>query len=177
MASLPEFVGTVHIFLGPYRGNPIALYLQRDEATCEIAPRIYPWNRTIGSGETPNKAAAAFEAKWKENELSAEMYSGPHWEGGIKPEKPKPPPKPAAPKPTAAPATTDAAKPSAPAGTSTEGSAQPAVAQPTKGHEQAAPETKTATLTPTPPQTSASPAAPAVEKSPEPTQPPSSETT
>jgi len=109
MDSLPEFVGTVHIFLGPYRGNPIALYMQREETTCHISPRVYPWNRTVGSGETPNKAAAAFEAKWKENDLSVEMYSGPHWEGGIKPEKPKPPPKPAAPKPAAtaaAPATT-----------------------------------------------------------------------
>lgn len=119
MASLPEFVGTVHIFLGPYRGNPIALYLQRDEdeTTCHIAPRIYPWNRTIGSGETPNKAAAAFEVKWKAGDLTAEMYSGPHWEGGIKPEKPKPPPKPAAPKPAAA-ATTGTPKPeTAPAAT------------------------------------------------------------
>ncbi len=112
MESLPEFVGTVHIFLGPYRGNPIALYMRRDDAQCHISPRMYPWNRTVGSGETPNKAAAAFEAKWKENDLSAEMYSGPHWEGGIKPEKPKPPPKPAAPKP-ATPATSGAAKPSA----------------------------------------------------------------
>ncbi|MCA9473137.1 MAG: hypothetical protein MRJ96_04835 [Nitrospirales bacterium] len=96
MESLPEFVGTVHIFLGPYRGNPIALYMRKDEAQCHISPRVYPWNKTVGSGETPNKAAAAFEAKWKENELADEMYSGPHWEGGIKPEKPKPPPKPAA---------------------------------------------------------------------------------
>lgn len=125
MDSLPEFVGTVHIFLGPYRGNPIALYMRRDETTCHISPRVYPWNQTIGSGETPNKAAAAFEAKWKENDLSTEMYSGPHWEGGIKPEKPKPPPKPAAPKPaadaaaTAAKPTTPAAKPSSPVATGT----------------------------------------------------------
>ena len=176
MASLPEFVGTVHIFLGPYRGNPIALYLQRDEATCHIAPRIYPWNGTIGSGETPNKAAAAFEAKWKENDLSAEMYSGPHWEGGIKPEKPKPPPKPAAPKP-ATPAKTDAAKPSAPAVASTEGSAQPTAAQPNKDPEQATPKAQTPTLSPAPPQTSTSPPASTAEKLPESTQPPSPETT
>ena len=127
MDSLPEFVGTVHIFLGPYRGNPIALYMRRDETTCHISPRMYPWNRTVGSGETPNKAAAAFEAKWKENDLSAEMYSGPHWEGGIKPEKPKPPPKPAAPKPAAT-APAGAAKPNAPAAKPTEGQPTPAPA-------------------------------------------------
>ena len=99
MESLPEFVGTLHIFLGPYRGNPIALYLQKDSNTYQIAPRMYPWNQTVGVGENPNKAAADFEEKWKKNNLSPEMYTGPHWEGGIKPEKPKPvpPPKPAAP--------------------------------------------------------------------------------
>ena len=125
MDSLPEFVGTVHIFLGPYRGNPIALYMRRDETTCYISPRMYPWNRTVGTGETPNKAAAAFEAKWKENDLAAEMYSGPHWEGGIKPEKPKPPPKPAAPKPAAS-ATAEAAKPNTPATKPTDGQPTPA---------------------------------------------------
>ncbi|RMH32811.1 MAG: hypothetical protein D6690_12995 [Nitrospirae bacterium] len=110
MESLLEFVGTVHIFLGPYRGNPIGLYLQRDGEVCRISPRIYPWNQTIGVGESPNKAAADFEQKWKETTgLAPEMYTGPHWEGGIKPEKPKPaaPPKPApasAAKPPSAPA-------------------------------------------------------------------------
>ncbi len=99
MESLPELVGTVHIILGPYRGNPIALYMCQDESTCHISPRIYPWNQTVGTGDTPNKAAADFEAKWKENDLADDMYTGPHWEGGIKPEKPKPapPPKPATP--------------------------------------------------------------------------------
>jgi hypothetical protein len=99
MESLPELVGTVHIILGPYRGNPIALYMCQDGSICQISPRIYPWNRTIGIGDTPNRAAADFEAKWKETELADDMYTGPHWEGGIKPEKPKPvpPPKPAAP--------------------------------------------------------------------------------
>ncbi|GJL56175.1 MAG: hypothetical protein NPIRA02_33070 [Nitrospirales bacterium] len=114
MESLPEFVGTVHIFLGPYRGNPIALYMRREESVCHISPRVYPWNQTVGSGETPNKAAAAFEVKWKENDLSAEMYSGPHWEGGIKPEKPKPPPKPAAPKPPASEITGEKGTPKTP---------------------------------------------------------------
>ena len=110
MDTLPEFVGTVHIFLGPYRGNPIALYMRRDADSCHISPRMYPWSQTVGIGENPNKAAADFEAKWKENDLSTEMYSGPHWEGGIKPEKPKPPPKPpaAAPKPDATDASTPA---------------------------------------------------------------------
>lgn len=102
MENLPEFVGTVHIFLGPYRGNPIALYLRRDSSTCQIAPQIYPWSRTVGTGENPNKAAADFEEKWKQNGLSSDMYTGPHWEGGIKPEKPKPA---AAQKPPAAPTT------------------------------------------------------------------------
>jgi hypothetical protein len=119
MESLPEFVGTVHIFLGPYRGNPIALYIRQDSDTYKISPRIYPWNRTIGIGENPNKAAADFEDKWKKNGLSPDMYSGPHWEGGIKPEKPKPvpPPKPAAPapKPEAQTAATTPTPPSAPA--------------------------------------------------------------
>ena len=114
MDTLPEFVGTVHIFLGPYRGNPIALYMRRDAESCHISPRMYPWSQTVGVGENPNKAAADFEDKWKKNDLSAEMYSGPHWEGGIKPEKPKPPPKPpaAAPKPDS---TSVAAAPPAPA--------------------------------------------------------------
>lgn len=109
MSTLPEFVGTIHIFLGPYRGNPIALYLRQEGESCQISPTIYPWNRFIGTGETVNKAAADFDLKWKEGDLAAEMYSGPHWEGGIKPEKPKPPPKPAAPKPAIDDSATDKA--------------------------------------------------------------------
>jgi len=96
MESLPELVGTVHIILGPYRGNPIALYMRQDGSICQISPRIYPWNRTVGIGDSPNRAAADFENKWKDAGLADDMYTGPHWEGGIKPEKPKPPPKPAA---------------------------------------------------------------------------------
>jgi hypothetical protein len=98
MASLLEYVGSVHIFLGPYRGNPIALYLHRTESQCQIGPKVYPWNDVMGTGETPNKAAADFEEKWKTNGLTADLYSGPAWEKGIKPEKPAPP-KPAAPPP------------------------------------------------------------------------------
>ena len=99
MAHLLEYAGSVHIYLGPYRGNPISLYLKRTETGCQIGPKVYPWNEVVGSGETPNKAAADFEEKWKTKGLSADMYSGPSWEGGIKPEKPAPPKPPAAPKP------------------------------------------------------------------------------
>ncbi|MGE0644884.1 MAG: hypothetical protein AB7P24_14540 [Nitrospira sp.] len=119
MASLLEYVGSVHIFLGPYRGNPIALYLRRTESECQIGPKVYPWNDVMGIGETPNKAAADFEEKWKTNGLTGDLYSGPAWEKGIKPEKPAPP-KPAAPppKPTTPPAPTvppAAASPASPA--------------------------------------------------------------
>lgn len=114
MASLLEYVGSVHIFLGPYRGNPIALYLRRTESECQIGPKVYPWNDVMGVGETPNKAAADFEQKWKTNGLTADLYSGPAWEKGIKPEKPAPP-KPAAPPPKPA---TPAAPAAAPASSS-----------------------------------------------------------
>ena len=103
MTLLLEYVGCVHIFLGPYRGNPIALYLRRTESECQIGPKVYPWNDVLGVGETPNKAAADFEEKWKVRGLAADMYSGPAWEGGIKPEKPAPPKPVAAPKPAAPP--------------------------------------------------------------------------
>src|SRR6188472_4735858 len=91
MDYLLEYVGSVHIYLGPYRGNPIALYLKRSAASCQIGPKVYPWNGVVGVGESPNKAAADFEEKWKAKGLSADMYSGPAWEGGIKPERPAPP--------------------------------------------------------------------------------------
>lgn len=132
MAALLEYVGSIHIYLGPYRGNPIALYLKRGEARCQIAPRAYPWNNVVGEGETPNKAANDFEEKWKAKGLAAEMYSGPAWEGGIKPEKPAPP-KPAAPPPkpaATAPATSSAASAAAPA--TTPQPAQPAPTAPPK---------------------------------------------
>ncbi|MEK7305366.1 MAG: hypothetical protein AAB034_04365, partial [Nitrospirota bacterium] len=114
MANLLEYVGCVHIYLGPYRGNPIALYLKRTESSCQISPKAYPWNDVMGVGETPNKAAADFEDKWKTKGLAAEMYSGPSWEGGIKPEKPAPPKPAAPPKPVAAPAAPGAASASQP---------------------------------------------------------------
>jgi hypothetical protein len=123
MATLLEYVGYVHIYLGPYRGNPIALYLKRTESGCEIGPRTYPWNDVRGTGETPNKAAADFEEKWKGKGLAADMYSGPAWEGGIKPEKPAPP-KPAAPAKPAATGTPASAAPGTPPTTP---SAKPAV--------------------------------------------------
>jgi hypothetical protein len=96
MAQLLEYVGSIHIYLGPYRGNPIASYLKRGDTNCQIGPKAYPWNDVVGTGETPNKAAADFEEKWKTKGLAPEMFSGPSWEGGIKPERPAPP-KPAAP--------------------------------------------------------------------------------
>jgi hypothetical protein len=103
MADLLEYVGCIHIYLGPYRGNPVALYMKRTDTRCEIGPRAYPWNDVVGAGETPNKAAADFEEKWKTKGLAPEMFSGPAWEGGIKPERPAPPkpatPAAAAPKP------------------------------------------------------------------------------
>jgi hypothetical protein len=117
MAHLLEYVGSIHIYLGPYRGNPIALYLKRLEHSCQIGPKAYPWNDVVGTGETPNKAAADFEEKWKTKGLAPEMFSGPSWEGGIKPERPAPP-KPAAPPAAAAPA---ASTPTAPADPSPSG--------------------------------------------------------
>ena len=123
MASLLEYVGCVHIYLGPYRGNPIALYLKRSDGSCQIGPKVYPWNVVVGIGESPNKAAADFEDKWKAKGLSADMYSGPSWEGGIKPEKPAPPKPPAAPKP-APPA--GAAAPTAPSNTQPTSASAPA---------------------------------------------------
>ncbi len=111
MAMLLEYVGNVHIFLGPYRGNPISLYLMRNGDRCIISPKVYPWNKVIGVGETPNKAAADFEEKWKAKGLTSDMYTGPSWEGGIKPERPAPPKPPAAAKPAAAPAAGAPAKP------------------------------------------------------------------
>jgi len=132
MANLIEYVGCVHIYLGPYRGNPIALYMKRSEASCQIGPKVYPWNDVVGTGETPNKAAADFENKWKAKGLAAEMYSGPSWEGGIKPEKPAPPKPPAAPKPAApAASTTPVQQPVAPTNpvpNSTQATATPASA-------------------------------------------------
>src|SRR5215216_999784 len=86
MPTLLEYVGTVHIIMGVYRGNPIALYLTRTDSGCKISPQVYPWNEVVGTGETPNKAAAAFEENWKKKGLGPDMYTGPHWEGGIKPE-------------------------------------------------------------------------------------------
>jgi hypothetical protein len=125
----------VHIYLGPYRGNPIALYLKRTESSCQISPKAYPWNDVMGVGETPNKAAADFEDKWKTKGLAAEMYSGPSWEGGIKPEKPAPPKPVAPPKPAAAGAA------SAPQPTASAASTPPPTAAPAASSEPAA-ETK-----------------------------------
>jgi hypothetical protein len=135
VATLLEYVGSVHIYLGPYRGNPIALYLRRTETGCQIGPRAYPWNDVVGAGETPNKAAADFEEKWKGKGLAADMYSGPSWEGGIKPERPAPPkpsapPKPAAAQPAPAAAGTSTPAPASPPPAAVAQKAAPAAAAP-----------------------------------------------
>jgi hypothetical protein len=116
MAEPLEYVGTIHIILGPYRGNPVALYLRRNEGKVIISPKVYPFNSIAGEAETPNKAAADFEEKWKAKALVApDMYDGPNWEGGIKPERPAAPKPAAASKPAPAAAAEGAAKPAAPA--------------------------------------------------------------
>ncbi|HSE59525.1 MAG TPA: hypothetical protein VLA99_12550 [Nitrospiraceae bacterium] len=116
MAEPLEYVGSIHIILGPYRGNPVALYLRRNEGKVVISPKVYPFNSIAGEAETPNKAAADFEEKWKAKALVApDMYDGPNWEGGIKPERPAPPKPAAAPKPAPGAAAEGAAKPAAPA--------------------------------------------------------------
>lgn len=156
MASLLEYVGSVHIYLGPYRGNPIALYLKRTESGCQIGPKVYPWNDVIGLGDTPNKAAADFEEKWKARGLTADMYSGPAWEGGIKPEKPAPPKPAVPPKPAASAAASPApASPPTPQPQATpERAAAPAV---TDGQPTAVP---TQPIQPTPPSNTAPEQAP-----------------
>ena len=116
MAEPLEYVGSIHIILGPYRGNPVALYLRRNEGKVVISPKVYPFNSIAGEAETPNKAAADFEEKWKAKALVApDMYDGPNWEGGIKPERPAPPKPATAPKPAPAAAAEGVAKPAAPA--------------------------------------------------------------
>lgn len=94
-----RFVGTVHFFQGPTKSNPIALYARKQGGEFVIAAVIEPWNSVSGAGPTINKAAGNFEINWKAQPIPAEQYSGPHWEEGIKAEKPAPPPKPAAPAP------------------------------------------------------------------------------
>ncbi len=145
MSAAPlEYVGSIHIFLGPYRGNPVALYLRRNGERVAISPKVYPFNSVVGEAETPNKAAADFEEKWKAKGLvAADMYNGPSWEGGIKPERPAPP-KPPGTGAAVAPAA-PAGKPAgevppiapkpatAPAGTTVAPTAQPVPAQPSTG--------------------------------------------
>ena len=150
MATLLEYVGSVHIYLGPYRGNPIALYLRRTETGCQIGPRAYPWNDVVGAGETPNKAAADFEEKWKGKGLAADMYSGPSWEGGIKPERPAPPKPAAPPKASAAPAAGTPAATSVPNAAPVPSPSPAAVAKPVaQAGPPAAGPTKAAPVVPT----------------------------
>jgi hypothetical protein len=109
-----RFVGTVHFFQGPSKSNPVALYAHKQGADFVIAAVIEPWNTVSGAGPTINKAAGNFEVNWKAQPIPAEQYSGPHWEEGIKAEKPAPPPKPAAAAPATAPGV-GAAAPAQPA--------------------------------------------------------------
>jgi hypothetical protein len=98
-----RFVGTVHLFQGPSKSNPVSLYARKEGDTYVVSPVVDPWKTVIGKGVTINKAAGDFEIKWKAQPIPAEQYTGPHWEEGIKAEKPPapPPPKPAAPPPGA----------------------------------------------------------------------------
>jgi hypothetical protein len=131
MAEPLEYVGSIHIILGPYRGNPVALYLRRNEGKVVISPKVYPFNSIAGEAETPNKAAADFEEKWKAKALVApDMYDGPNWEGGIKPERPAPPKPAAAPKPAPTATGEGTPKPEAPATAKPSASAVPPQAVP-----------------------------------------------
>ena len=49
MAHLLEYAGSVHIYLGPYRGNPIALYLKRTEAEAAKSLKIFQQNPELAS--------------------------------------------------------------------------------------------------------------------------------
>jgi len=92
-----RFVGTVHLFQGPAKSNPVALYVRKDGEAYRIAAVVEPWTTVVGNGPTINKAAGDFEIKWKAQPIPADQYTGPHWEAGIKAEKPPALPKPAAP--------------------------------------------------------------------------------
>jgi hypothetical protein len=98
-----RFVGTVHVFQGPAKSHPVALYARKEGEEFLIAAVLEPWSEIVGRGPTINKAAGDFEIKWKAQPIPAEQYTGPHWEEGIKVEKPPPPPKPAVPAAGAAP--------------------------------------------------------------------------
>ena len=97
-----RLVGTVHVFQGPAKSNPVALYARKDGEEYRVAAVVEPWTVVVGKGPTINKAAGDFEIKWKAQPIPADQYTGPYWEEGIKAEKPPAPPKPAAPAPGAA---------------------------------------------------------------------------
>lgn len=93
MAQARRFVGTVHVFQGPQKSNPTALYAAKDGEEFVIFTLVEPWTGIVGKGPTINKSAGDFEIKWKAQPLPADEYTGPHWEEGIKAEKPPAPPK------------------------------------------------------------------------------------
>lgn len=112
IAVSKRFVGTVHLFQGTAKSHPVALYARKQGDEYLVAPMIEPWTIVVGKGATLNKAAGDFEIKWKARPIPADQYTGPHWEEGIKAEKPPPPPKPAAPASAAAPPPVAPAAPS-----------------------------------------------------------------
>jgi len=103
MTQARRFVGSIHVFQGPQKSNPTGLYAVKNGEEFAISPLVEPWKGVVGTGPTINKAAGDFELKWKAQPLPPDQYTGPHWEEGIKAEKPPAPPKPAA-APPAAPA-------------------------------------------------------------------------
>ncbi len=103
MAQKLEFVGTVQFWPAGVRGNPVALYMEKEEnGECRISTRLPAWKNIVGVGATVNKAAGNYEITLKAALPAEGAYEGPYWNAGIKAEKPAPP-KPPAPAPTATP--------------------------------------------------------------------------
>ena len=114
MAQKLEFVGTVQFWPNGVRGNPVALFMEKQESgECRISASLPGWRHIAGVGATVNKAAGNYELTLKAAVAAEGAYEGPYWNGGIKAEKPAPP-KPAVPPPTPAPGATPGA-PTAPA--------------------------------------------------------------
>jgi hypothetical protein len=87
-----DFIGTVQFFnQNGKRANPTALYLERlENGEYRISARVPHLRHLVGTGASPGKAAADFEAKVKAAFPAAGAYDGPEW-NGIKAEKPAPP--------------------------------------------------------------------------------------
>jgi len=101
MAHKLEFVGTIQFWPSGVRGNPIALFMEKaEDGECRIGARLPEWQHIIGVGATVNKAAGNYELTLRAAVPTDNAYEGPHWNAGIKAEKPAPP------KPAAAPSAT-----------------------------------------------------------------------